>query len=360
MKHLLYFAIALIIVSCGSDDKNKTTISTQTKKVKVKFAGINNNDQYIMGQDMNIQVQVLDLESIINLKIYFNDFVIYNGKPEKDQVFATVKTDTVTVGFNNIKLVAEFEGEAKAVVDNRSIVLFSNISPELLLAKVVKKYPHETSSYTQGLEFDGNQLWEGIGQRGYSKLLKVDLNSGKSLSSADLDAGIFGEGITILGDKIYQITWQAGRCYVYDKNTLEKINEFSYAGEGWGITNNGENLIMTDGSSKIYFRNPDSFEITKIIYVFDHSKEWPFLNELEWVEGKIYANVYQKSDIIVIDPKSGKVEQVIDAYDADREAKIGNPNSDVLNGIAYNKNTKELFITGKNYPYLLKIEVVKE
>jgi glutamine cyclotransferase len=359
MKNILYTILALFIISSCSQDKEKVSTPTNNTVANAKFVGIKNNDQFIMGNDVPVKVQIADMENISSLKVTFDDEIVFEGKPTSNQEIIPVKTAGGKVGFVNLKMVAEFNGQDKPTIDNRTIVLFSDKAPDLLIAKKVSEYPHEVSSYTQGLEFDGNQLFEGTGQRGSSVVAKVDLNTGKILKKADLDLTLFGEGITILGDKIYQLTWQAGRCMVYDKNSLEKINEFKYSGEGWGITNNGKDLIMTDGSSKIFFRNPETFEITKTLFVFDHGKEWPFLNELEWVEDKIYVNVYQKTDILIVDPSSGKVEAVIDAYDVDREAKSGNPKSDVLNGIAYNKETKSLYITGKYYPSLVKIEVTK-
>lgn len=360
MKKLLYIFIAALIVSCSSEGgKKETTPPSQTTTAKAKFSGIKNNDQFIMGFDLPVKVEIADMENLENLQISNEGVIIFEGKPTSDLHIVTLKTTECKVGFNNLKMLAKFKGEEKPVVDNRRIVIFSDITPKYLTAKIIEKLPHDINHYTQGLEFDGNQLWESTGQRGQSIVAKIDLRTGNTIQKADLDAALFGEGMTILGDKIYQLTWQAGKCYVYDKNSLEKINEFNYSGEGWGLTNNGEELIMTDGSSKILYRNPETFEITKTLYVFDHSKEWPFLNEIEWVEDKIYVNVYQKTDILIVDPTTGKVEAVIDAYDADREAKQGNPKSDVLNGIAYNSQTKSLYITGKNYPNMLKIEVVE-
>lgn len=360
MNKLIFLSLFFLLISCDGEDNKKSTGTSTVQEVKAKFVGIKNNDQFILGNDLNIRVQLKNMEQLKNLEVYMDNEKKYEGKPSEDLHIVTVKTDSLKVGFVNLRLVAQYEGEEKPVGDTRKIVFFSNLIPKTSLAKSLNKYPHNPLSYTQGLEFDGEQLWEGTGQRGRSKILHVNLNSGKVLDSIDLQKNLFGEGITILNDKIYQLTWQAGRCLVYDKNSLQKINEMNYNGEGWGLANDGESLIMTDGSSKIVFRDPETFQIKKTIYAFDHSKEWNLLNEIEWVEGKIYANVYQRSDIIVINPKTGKVEEVIDCYDVDREMKLENPKSDVLNGIAYKKSTKELFITGKNYPYLAKIQVTND
>ncbi len=362
MKKLLYLiplSFFLAAVSCEGDAKKKTE-EVKQPTVLAKFAGIKNNDQFVIGNDLIVRVQLKDMENLESLKLFLNDQTVYEGKPNSDMHVSTIKTDSLPVGYTSLRLIAKYKGSSDAIGDSRKIVFFSNKVPEMKVAKIVKKYPHESTSYTQGLEFDGEQLWEGTGQRGRSIVAKVDLNTGKITEQIDMEKTLFGEGITIMGDKVYQLTWQAGRCLVYDKGIMQKVNEFNYSGEGWGLANNGESLIMTDGSSKIVFRDPETFEVQKTIYAFDHSKEWQYLNEIEWIEGKIYANVYQRTDILVIDPETGKVETVIDAYDADRELKLDNPKSDVLNGIAYKKSTKEIYITGKYFPYLAKINLAED
>ncbi|MCB0476596.1 MAG: glutaminyl-peptide cyclotransferase [Crocinitomicaceae bacterium] len=359
MKKLLFVSLLFVLTACPGEDKPKTA-TTQGVDVKAKFVSLKNNDQFIAGNDLIIKVQLKELDKVKNLELFLENQSVYSGKPKSDLHVTSINTDSVKVGFVNVKMVAEYEGEKNPVIDNRQIILFSNVVPETKSLKIVKKYPHDPTSYTQGLEFDGSQLWEGTGQRGQSKIAKINLTTGAIEAKTELEKILFGEGITILGDKIYQLTWQAGRCIVYDKNIMQKINEFTYSGEGWGLANNGKHLIMTDGSSKIVFRDPENFEIVKTIYAFDHSKEWNLLNEIEWIDGKIYANVYQRTDILVINPENGKVEQIIDAYDVDRELKMENPKSDVLNGIAYKKDAKEVYITGKNFPYLAKVAIVED
>ncbi|MEZ4937761.1 MAG: glutaminyl-peptide cyclotransferase [Crocinitomicaceae bacterium] len=359
MKKLIWIPLFLILIACDTDDQNSSK-STPKETVKARFTGIKNNDQFIAGNDIHVKVQLKEPENIKNLEIYFEDKVVFSGKPNSDFHVTPINTDSSNVGFINLKLIAEYDGESNPYVDSRKIILFSNIVPETKTVKILKKFPHDPESYTQGLEFDGNQLWEGTGQRGQSKIAKVNLNDGKVIAQTELERALFGEGITIFNDKVYQLTWQAGRCLVYDKNIMQKTNEFNYSGEGWGLCNNGTHLIMTDGSSKIVFRDPETFQVVRTIFAFDHSKEWNMLNEIEWIDGKIYANVYQRTDIIVIDPNSGKVLEVLDAYDVDRELKLENPNSDVLNGIAYNKEKRETYITGKNFPYLAKVQFVAD
>ena len=232
--------------------------------------------------------------------------------------------------------------------------VLSNIHPKSLRASVVKLFPHNQGHFTQGFEFNGNTLFEGTGQNGTSLLAKLDINTGNPIKQVNLESSYFGEGITILGNNVYQITWQQQKCFVYNKESLEKINEISYSGEGWGLCNDAHNIIMTDGSERLYFRNPQTFEITKIVEVYDNVGPITNLNELEFIEGKIYANIWQQNYIVVIDPSTGKVIQKIDCTDVVVRAKGG---GEVLNGIAYQVSSKKLFLTGKNWAKIAEVSI---
>ena len=237
--------------------------------------------------------------------------------------------------------------------DTRQVILFASSEPLQRYAKIVESYPHNHLSYTQGLEFDGTDLWEGTGNYGESLIAKVDLKTGKALQEKRIEDNYFGEGITVLGDKIYQLTYKAGKCFVYDKNTLERINTFTYAGEGWGLTNNDSLLIMSNGSHKIFFLNPETFETVREIQAFSNQRDFANLNELEWVDGFIYSNIYTTNTIIKIDPKNGQVVETIDCSEVVRDGS--SPNTDVLNGIAYDKATGSFYVTGKLWTKLYKV-----
>lgn len=217
-----------------------------------------------------------------------------------------------------------------------------------------------TTSFTQGLEFDGDQLYEGTGGRddatGISIIAKVDLNSGEVQQKIDLEKKYFGEGITIIGDQLYQLTWQEHTCFVYNKDSFDELKQFTYTGEGWGLCNDGKQLIMSDGSERIYFRNPDNFRLKKTIEVYSNQGPIKGLNELEYIKGKIYANVYTTNMIVIIDPKTGAVTGKIDASLVALDYRKGGR---VLNGIAYKKSTKQLFITGKDWPNILEVGLVE-
>lgn len=236
-------------------------------------------------------------------------------------------------------------------------------APANLNYSIVKIYPHDTSSYTQGLIWYNNTLYEGTGLKGESRLMKINLASGKHQQKIDLAKEYFGEGITILNDKIYQLTYQEHKVFVYDLATFKKIKEFDWSMEGWGLTHNGKQLIVSTGSSNIYFVNPETFAIERTMGVYDNNGYLASINELEYVNGSIYANVYLKDLIVKINPETGLVEGRIDLTNVlqktnqsfDEEMYM--TNGFVLNGIAYNAATNSFYITGKKWPALYEIKL---
>jgi glutamine cyclotransferase len=223
--------------------------------------------------------------------------------------------------------------------------------------KVVKTYPHDKHAFTQGLEFHDGLFYEGTGLEGKSSIRKVELNTGRVLKIKKLPEAYFGEGITLWKDQIYQLTWRSGVCFVYDKETFEKKREFRYQTEGWGLTHDGKYLIMSDGTSTLYFRDPDTFTIVKKLEVKEKEVPVTSLNELEYMKGEIYANVWQTDLIVRISPETGKVLGWIDLTGLLSESEQ-TPDTDVLNGIAYDAEKDRLFVTGKNWPKLLEIKIV--
>lgn len=221
---------------------------------------------------------------------------------------------------------------------------------------VVARYPHDISSFTEGLIYLDGQLYEGTGMNGQSRLLRVDLDTGEALESHDLSAEEFGEGITILDGKIYQLTWKNQIAHVFDLQSFEEIGTRAYVGEGWGLTTDGTSLIMSNGSDQIVYRDPDTFEITKTIDVRDGDNPIVNLNELEYIDGVIWANVWRTSMIARIDAETGKVIDWLDLTALDEEATAANPAVDVLNGIAYNPESGTVFVTGKYWPTLFEIQ----
>ena len=221
---------------------------------------------------------------------------------------------------------------------------------------VVKTFPHDPNAFTQGLEFYGTALFEGTGLRGESTLRRVDLKTGSVRRKRSIPDKYFGEGITVVGKRIFQITWQENTAFVYGRRTFKRIRRFTYEGEGWGLAHNSRRLVMSNGSSTIAFRDPRTFEVTRRIDVTDEGQPVDRLNELEWVNGDILANIWQTNDIVRIDPVSGNVTARYDVSALQqREEREGNP--DVANGIAYMKEQNRLFVTGKFWRHVYEVEL---
>lgn len=233
------------------------------------------------------------------------------------------------------------------------------IEPKQYGFEIVATYPHLTTSYTQGLQYADGVMWEGTGQHGESRLQRIDLVTGKADVVAELPHNDFGEGITLLGDKIYQLTWTNNRAYVYDINSERRIKIFHYTGEGWGLTTDGEKLYMTDGSPRLSTIDPETFRRTSSVTVTHRGEPVQLLNELEWIEGKIWANVYTTDKIVIIDPATGVVEGVINLEGLLPESER-TPSTDVLNGIAYDSVEKRIFVTGKNWSKLFEIKLIEQ
>jgi len=222
--------------------------------------------------------------------------------------------------------------------------------------KVVQAYPHDSNAYCQGLLIDKGQLYESTGKEGQSTVRRVALETGVVESSARLPGRLFGEGLAMHGGELYQLTWHAGRVHVFDPGSLEIVRTMRYAGEGWGITSDGEQLIMSDGSSYLAFRDPETFKLTRRLQVTILGTPLDQLNELEWVDGEIWANRWKHDYIVRIDPATGEIVGSIDLRGLYDYRSIGS-NDAVLNGIAYDAQAKRLFVTGKLWSKLFEIEL---
>jgi glutamine cyclotransferase len=236
--------------------------------------------------------------------------------------------------------------------------------PQLSYA-VTGVYPHNNASFTEGLEWHDGTLYEGTGDAEYagqSKLAKIDLKTGNDIKSIRLDKRFFGEGITLLNGKLYQMTYKEQKCFMYDAATFTKLKEFDYEGEGWGLTNDGKQLIMSNGSSNLYFRDPETFAVKNIVGVSNNDGPINYINELEYVDGFVYANVWQTNTIIKINPASGKVVAYADfnnLLQTYAPNAVNNPDPakqpEAFNGIAYDKELKRFFVTGKYWPAVFEI-----
>lgn len=232
--------------------------------------------------------------------------------------------------------------------------------PPVLYGHQVKTvYPHDKGAYTQGLLWHDGALYESTGVEGQSSLRKVDLTTGKVLQNLDLPRHYFGEGLALLGDKFYQLTWQNNKALVYDRSTFEKVGEFNYAGEGWGLATDGRSLYMSDGTEKIKVLDPATFKPLRTLEVYTDQSKLLYINEMEWIDGELWANVYTTDKIVRIDPRTGAVTGVIDMSGLLSPADIG-PETDVFNGIAYDAKRRRIFVTGKYWDKLFEVEVFRK
>lgn len=253
---------------------------------------------------------------------------------------------------------------------NKGIIILFSVLPALLCCfgcsakvkhftvKVVREYPHDESSYTQGLFFHDGKLYESTGQYGSSTFRSVNLADGKPLRKLDFSDKYFVEGSVILGDRLYVLTWENKLAFVYDAKTLAYKNTYAYPREGWGLTTDGKQLIASDGTSSLFFMDA-SLKVSKTVKVTLDGRPLRLLNELEYIDGKVWANVYMTDMIVIIDPSTGKVEATVDCTGL-LPQRLRTSDTDVLNGIARNPGTGKIYLTGKNWKRLYEVELVKK
>lgn len=230
------------------------------------------------------------------------------------------------------------------------------VVPEKLAYQIVSVKPHDPEAFTQGFQLVGSRLFESTGREGFSSVREVDPKTGAVLRKRSLPSDVFGEGLTVHGDKAWVLTWTSKTAYVLDRETFRTLKTLTYSGEGWGLTNDGKQLIMSDGTSTLRFRNFEDFSVTRSVEVTDQGRPIKFLNELEYINGEIFANVFTTTRIARIDPKTGQVTGWLDL--SALRGRLSTPNrADVLNGIAFDGSTGHLWVTGKNWPQMFEIKL---
>lgn len=345
-KHNVLAIITLVslFTSCGDDKKSKENLfSIDESKFKAMY---HNNDV------VSLTLKNVTNKTIDSIAYFINDVKIGSVKGNTKFDYALTKEK---LGYQNLKSKVYYEGE-NAEVSTR-IELVSSIEPKILTYTILHTYPHDTGAFTEGFEFHGNDLFESTGKNGASNFRKTDYKTGKVLQQVDIDSKYFGEGITFINGKLFQLTWQEKTGFIYDANTLklEKTFAFDKNIEGWGMTNDGQNIYQSDGSEKIWKMNPENQKMIGSINVYTNTDKIKKVNELEWINGKIYANIWEKDAIIIINPENGAVEALLDMSGLRKLANV--TDQDVLNGIAYNSNTKTIFVTGKNWNKTFEIKV---
>ena len=224
---------------------------------------------------------------------------------------------------------------------------------ELSKANIIKKYKHDPSAFTQGLVYQNDHFFESTGGWGSSEIRKINKHTGKVINFKKMQSKYFGEGITIYDNKIFQVTWKSNKGFVYDINNFKLLDDFNIYGQGWGLTNDGQSLILSDGSEKIYYLNPKNFEIEKTISVSVNGNKLIYINELEFIRGEIWANIWKSNDIITVNPLSGIVTSIFDISKISEQTEI----EDVANGIAWDKVNDKIFITGKNWNFIYLLDI---
>lgn len=345
MKNIFFFFTILLVILTSCGEKN-------TEFARFTFPE-NLAVKYTESVDIEIEPLVDDLKEI-SLSIG-GDVVKVWDNPGMNKLKFTIHSDKLGIGAKDLFFIAKNKNN-ETFEDKRIIRVLSDVTPKLIAYDILSTYPHNISNFTQGFEFDGNQLYESTGQNSDSKIAKIDLTTGNDIIKVGMDASHFGEGITIMGDTIYQLTWTTGKCFLYNKNTLEILpTDFSYKGEGWGICNDGTYLIVSDGSERLTFRNKNDFSIVKTIEVYTHEQPVIRLNELEYINGYIFANIWMTSNIAIIEPQTGRV---IGVLDGSKLVTLGRGKAgDVFNGIAYNKSEDAIYLTGKYWMKTFKVKL---
>jgi glutamine cyclotransferase len=354
-KHKLFGFIILagVFAACNGSKKNETnSFSFNQSQLK---------SQYTVNDVLKLQIDNTENKEIDSIVYFVNDKKVGT---KKDNVALEYNWNNQKLGYISIKAIVYFDGNSEETTSR--IEMVSNVQPKPLRFKIVNTYPHDIKAYTQGLEFFRDTLYEstgngagnGTGIRGISSLRKTDYKSGKVYKQTDLENAMFGEGITVLNNKVYQLTYKEMTAFVYDANTFKREKTFTYPKkmEGWGLTNDGTNLYMSDGSEKIWIVDPLTFKEIDFISIYTGAAKIKNINELEWVDGKIFGNVYLRDAIARIDPKTGAVEAILNLKDL-KSKVTQHPDLDVLNGIAYNPKTKTFFVTGKNWDKMFEISI---
>ena len=337
-KVLKIIIVAALISGCGNSSKPIKHFLIQT----------NANKNVISNTD----TLKLSLSNPSNKKIDSVNYVM-NNSPVAD-IFSLQNS---SLGEKMIKAEVFYDGKKEVAL--QKVIVVNGSTPKLYSYELLNTYPHDITSYTQGLEFYNGVLYESTGQYGESKLRALDYKNDAILNNVNLSRSYFGEGLTVLNDKIYQLTWKEGRGLIYDVNTFEILGSFNYgqSKEGWGLCNDGRQLYKTDGSENIWILNAETLEEEGFVQAYTNKGRLTNLNELEWVEGKIYANRYQKNGVAIINPINGAIEAVLDFKDLKNKV-TNHPGLDVLNGMAYNPDTKTLFVTGKRWDKLFEVRII--
>lgn len=345
MKNSIYILSAVLI----------SVAACKTKKSAVYFLSPEQGSAVNQGKNITLKLEVQN--TTFDSVAYLIDSTVVATRKDTNSV--SMSTKELKPGMRLITARVYSGGTTNEITTN--VVVLSATAPLKYSYTVVHTFPHDTASFTEGLEFHDGILYESDGMYGESSIRKTEIATGKVIQQTDLEPRFFGEGLTVVGDKVLQLTYREGVGFVYDRNTLKKEKDFSYqAGqEGWGLCFDGNRILNTDGTNMIHLLNKDTYQKEGDIAVYDNKGPVDQLNELEVVDGMIYANIWQKNLIVIINPATGIVEGEIDFSDLYPESSR-NPGADVFNGIAWDAKGRRLFVTGKKWDKLFEVRINKQ
>jgi len=334
----------------GCGNKTDTQKSFFSIEIEKKETNLNPNDAISV--------------SILNKNNRSIDSIIFSLNATKSPTLIGATSTKISLNeaqMGSQLIAATVFSEGETFEATKEIIVTATNKPEIYSYRILEKFPHDKKSFTQGLEFYNDTLYESTGQYGSSTLRKLDYRTGEILNEVTLGNEYFAEGLTVVNDMVYQLTWREKKGFIYDAKTLNKTGDFAYneSKEGWGLCNDGETIYKSDGTEKLWKLDIQTLKEKSHIEVYTNTKRIDTINELEWVDGSIYANIWQKDAIAIVNPKTGAVEGVINLKGL-KENVTNAFEADVLNGIAYKGEPNILYITGKNWDTLFKVEILKK
>jgi glutamine cyclotransferase len=362
----LFILLGLIwIISC-SGKSGKAPVQTKESVTNPEDEALSNlitmtlpaeNTEFRLGDPVKVVLaQDRREEPPDSILIFFDGKAVASLGPGSWE-YSIPSSFTSTTGRKSLKVSAYKKGRARTTI-MRFMIVLSDKAPLRNGYRVINSYPHDRNAFTQGLFYFNGRLYEGTGQETGSSLREVELKTGKVIRQLNLEPQLFGEGITLYNDRIFQVTWKSKVGFVYDRATFNLINRVYYQTEGWGLTTIKNQIVMSDGTNVLYFIDPEMFTVISRLEVYDNEKKADELNELEYINGEIWANIWMSDLIARIDPASGKVISYIDLHgilnDHETDTSVN-----VLNGIAYDEEGNRIFITGKNWPKLFEIKLTE-
>jgi glutamine cyclotransferase len=368
LKYIIPLFAGLMItwtISCSGRSGKRGTLpgekniqTTDEPAVRlIKMAAPDENSEFKLGDPIKVILEHENRNQLSDSIIISFDGKITAVLRSSPWEYTVSPALTSRTGRKSLKATAYLDGKARTTL-TRFMIILSDQPPKRYRYKVVNSYPHDRDAFTQGLFYDNGVFYEGTGQELKSTLREVEPETGKVLRQLNLSTDLFGEGITLYKDRIYQVTYKSKVGFVYDKSTFAQINKIYYQTDGWGLTTIKDQIVMSDGTNILYFFESEMFTVVSRLEVYDNEKKVDQLNELEYIDGEIWANIWMTDLIARIDPVSGKVLGYVDL-----KGILNDPDTDtginVLNGIAWDKKGKRIFVTGKNWPKLFEIRVIE-